>query len=194
MKFLKANSYEIVRFIVIQLGLSIFGVVLTMACHSMNQTLLLPVSVFSIGFYLFLVYSVAWENGSKDKIRVDAGRLPDRKWKGFAVMLCSQLPYLFLTLLMLIGALVIGLGSGVAADKIGGALFTYPYFLVNFLTSVYLGAMKALFGSFGTQYMLSVIVHILLTLPAIVTAGFGYFLGASGMRILPARGSNSPRK
>ncbi len=189
MKFIKANSYEIVRFIVIQLGLSIFGLVLTMACHSLNPTLLLPVSLFSIGFYLFLVYSVAWENGSKDKIRVDAGRLPDRKGRGFAVMLLAQGPYLILTSLMLIGAIAAKLG----AVAVGSGIFTFPYIVVNFLSSVYLGTMKALFGSFGDRYLLSALVHIALTVPAIITAGFGYFLGASGTSILGARSSKPPR-
>lgn len=189
MKFIKANSYEIVRFIVIQLGLSIFGLVLTMACHSLNQTLLLPVSLFSIGFYLFLVYSVAWENGSKDKIRVDAGRLSDRKGRGFLVMLLAQGPYLILTLLMLLGGVLAKLG----AQALGSGFFTFPYLVVNFLSSIYLGTMKVLFGSFGDQYVVSSLVHIALTIPAIVTAGFGYFLGASGVRILAARTSKPPR-
>ena len=189
MKFIKTNSYEIVRFIVIQIGLSIFGLVLTMACHSMNRGLLLPVSIFSIGFYLFLVYSVAWENGSKDKIRVDAGRLPDRKGKGFLVMLLAQTPYLFLTALMLTGAILDLLG----ATAVGSGFFTFPYLLVNFLTSIYLGTMQTVFGSFGDNYMLSTVVHIALIIPAIVTAGFGYFLGASGARILAARTTRPPR-
>jgi hypothetical protein len=189
MKFIKANSYEIVRFIVIQLGLSIFGLVLTMACHTLNKGLLLPVSLFSIGFYLFLVYSVAWENGSKDKIRVDAGRLADRKGRGFAVMLMAQGPYLLLTLLMLIGGIVSTLG----AQEVGSGLFTFPYLIVNFFSSIYLGTMKVLFGSFGDQYLISALVHIALTIPAIVTAGIGYFLGASGARILAARTSKPPR-
>ena len=194
MKFIKANSYEIVRFMVIQLGLSIFGLVLTMACHSLNRELLRPVSIFSIGFYLFLVYSVAWENGSKDKLRVDAGRLADRKGRGFAVMFFAQSPYLLLTLFMLVGALVVEFGGSAGADKVGGALFTFPYLLVNFLSSIYLGAMKVLFGSFTDKYLLSAVVHILLSIPAIVTAGFGYFVGACGTRLLPVRTSRPPRE
>ncbi len=189
MKFVKANSYEIVRFMVIQVGLSIFGLVLTMACHTMNPSLLLPVSLFSVGFYLFLVYSVAWENGSKDKIRVDAGRLPDRKGKGFSVMLLAQLPYLLLTTLMLIGSILAELGF----NAVGSGIFAFPYIIVNFLTSIYLGTMRALFGSFGTNYLLSSVVHILLVIPAVVTAGFGYFLGASGAKILAARTTRPPR-
>ena len=183
MKFLKANSYEIVRFIVIQIGLSIFGMVLTMACHTVNPTLLLPVSIFSIGFYLFLVYSVAWENGSKDKIRVDAGRLPDVKSRGFLVMLAAQGPYLILALLMLIGAICSQLG----AAAVGSALITFPYLLVNFLTSIYLGLLKTVFVDFNGRYLLSAGVHLALALPAILTAGVGYLFGASGLRLLGAR-------
>lgn len=189
MKFVKANSYEIVRFMVIQIGLSIFGLVLTMACHTMNPSLLLPVSLFSIGFYLFLVYSVAWENGSKDKIRVDAGRLANRKGRGFAVMLLAQAPYLFLTALMLVGAVAAELG----AVAVGSRIFGFPYILVNFLTSVYLGTMRALFGSFGANYLLSSAVHIALAVPAVLIAGLGYFLGSSGVRILAARTTRPPR-
>lgn len=189
MKFVKANSYEIVRFIVIQIGLSIFGLVLTMACHTMNPGLLLPVSIFSIGFYLFLVYSVAWENGSKDKIRVDSGRLADKKGKGFLVMLLAQTPYLFLVSLMLIGAILAEFG----ALAVGSGIFTFPYLLVNFLTSVYLGTMRAVVGSFGANYLLSAVVHAALAIPAVLVAGLGYYLGASGIRILAARTTRPPR-
>ena len=53
--FLKENSYSMVKMFVNQIAMTVFGTMLALATAG-NPTLLLCSSIFSILFYLFLVY------------------------------------------------------------------------------------------------------------------------------------------
>ena len=87
-KFFHDYSYNIVKMFVNQFAISIFGVSLTFAttsAHGESQgfdTLTVVVSILSVLFYLFLIYTLAWEIGAKDKISVDAGKKPYRPHLG----------------------------------------------------------------------------------------------------------------
>ena len=71
-----------------QFAISIFGVSLTFATTSAHgeaqgfDTLTVVVSILSVLFYLFLIYTLAWEIGAKDKISVDVGKKPYRPHLG----------------------------------------------------------------------------------------------------------------
>ena len=78
MKIFKENSYDIVRLYVNQLGIMIFSMLLYTAVGSfenekLSSALSIFVSIFSICFYLILIYYVVWEIGAKAKIRIDGG-------------------------------------------------------------------------------------------------------------------------
>ena len=67
MGFWKKHSYQVVRLFIIQIGITIFGLVLSFAVSTAfrkgdDQIPLLMVSIFSVLFYLFLLYSVAWDS------------------------------------------------------------------------------------------------------------------------------------
>ena len=89
MRFLKENMSTITKMIVNQLGMMIFGLVLSMAT-SQNDTLFLLASVFSVCFYMFLVYTVGWELGAKDKVRLDGGRIAYAPFKGATYFSCRK--------------------------------------------------------------------------------------------------------
>ena len=68
MKFLKENSYDIIRLIINQVGITIFAFVIYTAVGSVKiesrlAVILLRVgiSVFSALFYYALIYTVAWD-------------------------------------------------------------------------------------------------------------------------------------
>ena len=103
--FLKENSYSMVKMFVNQIGMPVFGTMLALATAG-NPTLLLCSSIFAILFYLFLLYSVGWEIGAKDKIRIDGGRMTEFPAKGFLIALGANLPNLLLAVLMGAGALI----------------------------------------------------------------------------------------
>ncbi len=68
-EFMQKHSYSAVRLFVNQIAISIFGLVLAIACGKVeNDTLKVCASVGAILFYLFLLYAAMWEAGSKDKL------------------------------------------------------------------------------------------------------------------------------
>ena len=85
MSFLKEHSDNIVKLIINQVGISIFAMFLYTAAAAIKSedggaslTFKVLISVFSIMFYLLLVYTIGWEIGAKDKIRIDGKRLERR--------------------------------------------------------------------------------------------------------------------
>ena len=64
--FLKKRSYDLVYMFVTQLAISLFGLALAFAVPVNQSALRIGTSVFSILFYLFLVYTRVWELGYKD--------------------------------------------------------------------------------------------------------------------------------
>ena len=73
--FFEKYSYSTIKMFVNQFAISIFGAVLAMAATAAgNNILTIVVSSFAILFYLFLIYTMTWEIGAKDKISVDTGR------------------------------------------------------------------------------------------------------------------------
>jgi FtsH-binding integral membrane protein len=101
MKFVKENSYDIVKLIINQIGITIFSLVLLFTANGAN---LPPVfkplfSVFSTLFYFALLYTVAWEFGAKDKIKIDSGRYSATKAKGLFLGLWANCVNIFLAIL-----------------------------------------------------------------------------------------------
>ena len=75
-EFIRKNSDLIVKMIVHQIGLTVFGFLLnSCAGVSGNASLGIIFGIFSAAFYCFLLYILMWEYGTKDKIRIDAGRM-----------------------------------------------------------------------------------------------------------------------
>ena len=174
--FLSGNSDTIIKMLVHQFGLTVFGFLMNSASSvSESKALVIGLGVFSAAFYLFLLYVVAWEIGSKDKIKIDAGRMKNDVFKGAKMNLAANIPNLIIATLALIGFIFI--------DKsviVEGA-YTNPAWAVNlrgisqligsFLNAMYLG-IGQYFDILSTPWFLYVIC-----LPSIIVCGVGYVLG-----------------
>lgn len=110
MKSLKENAYDIIRLYINQLGIMIFSLLLYFAIdpfgdEALAKSLNIFISVFSVCFYLVLIYYVIWDIGAKDKIRIDGGRMERSKNKGLVMGLIANIPNFllgFLTVLFLL--------------------------------------------------------------------------------------------
>ena len=101
LKFLKENSYCIFKMFLIQIGMTVFGLLLAMATVS-SKSLLLAGGIFAILFYLYLLYSMVWEAGAKDKIRIEHRNAEPQPWKGFAMSIAANIPNFLLAVLIVI--------------------------------------------------------------------------------------------
>lgn len=171
-----------VRMLVNQLAMTIFGLVLAMACVNSDPLLLLS-SVLSIAFYLFLLYFMTYELGQKDGIRIHAGRLVYKPMRGALVALCANIPNFVLGILAVIGKLSIqGLGFFERFDSLTEAEYAAlsPNWAMNLygvcssiaevIQCMYKGLCKVLFPG-------NILTLLVIPLPAILICGLAYPLG-----------------
>lgn len=187
--FLKSNSYMITKMAVNQLGMTIFGLVLAIAT-SQNETLLLLTSIFSICFYMFLLYTMSWETGVSDKIRVDTGRVPGKPYRFFAISFAANILNLTLGLLAVIGYIPIDKSAEKWVSPVWAVnLYSVCNAIARFIQAMYLGIVQY----FTPNNPISL---ILIVFPAIAVCGFGYMLGLRGYSIRSIFGikSSEPKK
>lgn len=128
--FIKENGHLIWRLILNQIGMTVFGLMMSMTGSAIDyalgegdgtvsRTWNFWASVFSVVFYMFINYWAIKEEGQKDKIRIDAGRRERRVYKGVLIALCATSLNILLAIIMNICeplASTSGLGIEIAGD------------------------------------------------------------------------------
>lgn len=191
MKIFKENSYDIVKLYVNQLGIMIFSMLLYTAVgsfenESLSGKLSIFVSVFSICFYLVLVYYAMWEIGAKDKIRIDGGRMEPCKNKGLVMGLFANVPNLVLGVFSVL-FLSIFLVSG--NDGIYAAFLVFNT-IMRFHASMFLGVITALVPGATTatsvdytEFLIEAILFTVLPLVSAAVTQLAYNLGMREKKI-----------
>lgn len=160
-----------------QIALTVFGTILCISTQN-NPTLLITTSMLAIGMMLFIDYSMCWELGAKDKIRIDGGRLKPMPVKGMLIAIGANIPNLILALLIGIGAVIDTAGSQ--------SMAVVCNFITRLLNGMYLGIFKSVENYFygGPAPLISVWWwFIIITLPSVFTAWLAYYLGSRNIRI-----------
>lgn len=191
MKILKENSYDIVRLYVNQLGIMIFSMLLYTAVgafenESLSSALSIFVSVFSICFYLVLVYYAVWEIGAKDKIRIDGGRMEPCKNKGLLMSLFANLPNFILGLLTVI---FLSLFLAIENDGVYAAFLIFNT-IMRFHASMYLGFITAIVptglsaGSIDyIEFLIEAIIFTVIPILSIAVTHIAYSLGSKEKKL-----------
>ena len=191
MKIFKENSYDIVRLYVNQLGIMIFSMLLYTAVGSfenekLSNALGIFVSIFSICFYLVLIYYVVWEIGAKDKIRIEGGRAEPCKHKGLVMGLFANVPNVVLSLFTLL-FLAIYLASGNTAAS---SVFFIFNLITRFHASMYLGIISAVVptglsaGAVDYIEMLTeTILFVVIPLVSVAVTHLAYHLGSKEKKL-----------
>ena len=191
MKIFKENSYDIVRLYVNQLGIMIFSMLLYTAVGSfdnerLSNALGIFVSIFSICFYLILIYYVVWEIGAKDKIRIEGGRAEPCKHKGLVMGLFANVPNVVLGLFTLL-FLSIYLASGNTAVS---SVFFIFNLITRFHASMYLGIISAVVPtglSAGAvdyiELLVETILFVVIPLISVAVTHLAYHLGSKEKKL-----------
>ena len=166
--FFKTNSYNMVKMFLHQFGTAVFGFTLALAAgYAKNATLRNVTSALAILFYLFLLYTMTWEIGYKDKVSVENGSQKRNVWKGSLISLGANIPnFLFAVFIMLASFLEIDFVSSLGALSSGAALILEGMFtglLANQINGVALNSMWW--------------VYFLLPIPSIIVCGIAYNMG-----------------
>lgn len=197
MKIFKENSYDIVRLYINQLGIMIFSMMLYTAVGSienekLSNGLSIFVSIFSICFYLALVYYATWELGAKDKIRIDGGRVEPCNNKGLIMSLYANLPNFVLGFCSTVLIAVYKLAE---SDGLKSA-----FALVNLFTrlnaSMYMGFITGIVpsnsvtdGIDSTKFLIESILFTVLPLISVAVIHFAYRLGLKEKKLLSVFGN-----
>ena len=194
-KFIKENSYDIVKLIVNQIGITIFSLVLYTAIgsiedESLYSKIMVIMSIFALLFYLSLIYTATWDYGARDKIRIDGGKLVPIKAKGLLLGLIANIPNIILSATAVISMLVyMSCGSDGAYS-----LFGISNLILRFVNAMHIGILQGIFAFLkdnNDAYFLWQSVGYLIS-PAItmLVAHLGYEMGIREFRIfkpIPAK-------
>lgn len=173
-----------------QFGMMIFGLVLSFATVGMqgafSDDLFLFVSIFTICFYMVLIYYMVWELGARDIIRVEAGRMKYDRFYGTKIALLANLPNLLLAFVGLIGYF---LGHSLAEFDFGKVMYSISHVISGFIQAPYLGVIKRTFEVLGltNNYLADALIYFVTTIPAILVTSFAYILGCKNFRIIPQK-------
>ena len=196
MRYFREHSKLITKLFINQVGMTIFGLVLTMAVMRStgnNPTLTVAVSIFSILFYLCLIYNVMWEEGARNIIRVNAGRMERIPCFSLKAALWASVPNLALALFMLV-CFVFAFPFG---NELALSLYTALHIILGLFEAMYVGLFSAIlevFPATETQSLMACVLYFLSSLPMMLVSMLAYFLGERNIYLLgkraPKKGSN----
>ncbi len=181
MRFLTDNSGTIIKVLIHQFGLTVFGFLLYSASATSESTpLILGLSIFSAVFYLILLYVMFWDNGAKDKIRIDGGRLKRDCFKGAKISLIASIPNLLLCVFSIIGFFcidktAIDANGNYATPEWAANMYGIAQIIGIFLNSMYTGIGDVTGLDVNPFYLM------IITVPTIIVCGLGYFFGTYEM-------------
>lgn len=188
MKFLKENSYDILRLYINQIGITIFSLVLYFSAAmieniKMALTIKVTISVFAVLFYFALLYTAAWDWGAKDKIRIDAGRLKCKKGKGALMSLIANLINFVLA-----GICIIAMWVYITSESKSAFSLNQIFNLILRMTNaMYLGILQGVFTAFAENEnlynLLQSVGFFISPLFAILATHTGYIFGLKNKRI-----------
>lgn len=189
MRFFRDNSDSIVKLYINQIGVAIFTMFLYTAAAAISvdgiASLLIKVgiSAFSVLFYFALIYTVAWEIGAQDKIRIDAGRMEENKIKGFKLGIYANVPnFIFVGIaLLLIGTYIL---SGV---EVLFTVFGILNALFRIFVSMYLGIIQGLTDTLvgNLDFAVETALYLVFALIASAITYLSYLMGLKDKRLFP---------
>ena len=195
MRFLKNNSYDIVRLFINQMGITIFSLVLYTALDVFEDKTTaagfrIGLSVFATVFYLVLLYTAGWEYGAKDRLRVDAGKpvdgvVPNRmRLKGSLMAAIANIPNFFVALCAVV-CMVVYMNGGAEGFYSAFAVFNL---ILRFITAMYLGIVQGIFSflpeASNASWLWQSVGFGIMPIFAICATQLGYSLGYREFRIL----------
>ena len=172
--FFKKHSYDMVKMFLNQFATAIFGFSLVLAAgKAESQTLRIATSIGAILFYVFLLYTMTWDIGYRDKVSVETGRIRNSPFKGALISLCANsLNFLLAIFIMLASLLPESFISDVGGISVSVALL---------LEGMYTGLLAIKLG--GVAISSYWFVYFLLPIPAIVTCFLGYQAGLHDIKL-----------
>ncbi len=186
LKFLKERSYEIVKILLYQIAIALFGISLAIATGPKEgvegvATLQLTSSILSIAFYLFLIYVMVWEIGYRDSGALSRAEDGMSRLTGLYMALVASIPNFLL-------ALFIALGNWFADIPFFSTAGGISATIALLAEGMYTGLLAVKVG--GVPLNSLWFMWFIIMIPMIVTTTLAYLAGSHGFKIFPS----SPKK
>ena len=177
------NGAIIRRMVANQLGMTFFGLIVSMAAAaSDNSAISLAASIFSVLFYLYLLFYMTSEVGKSDKLRIDGGRAELDRWRCTRLSLLANSVNIGLAVIAIIGKAIVSIASGVSfiqappegaevGPKFASLMFAVSTAIYRFIHSMYNGIVKFMDQSFNPLWLLIFII------PSVAACTLGYLYG-----------------
>ena len=152
-----------------QLAISMFGFSLVLAAMKIGNDVLRNVtSVFSILFYLVLLYIKTWDIGFRDKVSVEQGKKANKPLRGATISLCANAINYILAVFVMLRALLSNVSFFESLGGIAQAICMFTH-------GMYAGVLVNPIG--GTPLNSYWFVYFLTPIPAILVCGLAYYFG-----------------
>lgn len=193
MKNLNLSGYTVAKLYINQIAMSIFGVMVIMAASSQSDLLIFLASLLSIGLYLYIIYSMMWDEGAK--VAAKTLRAED---SGARKILTPFLTVLFGSMFNIICAVIYAVIKiyAVAENITEGTIIfagNMVMVIIKFTNAVYMGFDALLFpvDQAVSRDMLTPPYYFFLTMIPLFAVGItAYYLGASEISIMKRLGFN----
>jgi hypothetical protein len=182
--FLKDRSYDIVKMFLYQIAIALFGISLAIATGSKNAsvdpsvvqpaTLQIVTSIFSILFYLFLIYNLLWNIGAKDAHRFARKEPGVYRLAGLYMGLAASVVNILIAILIMLGNLL----SDIPFFSNAGGVAATVGLLIE---GMYTGLLAIRVGGVPINSLWP--IWFVIILPMIATASLAYFAGLHEFRI-----------
>lgn len=183
-KFFNDGFDTITKLIVTQLGMTMFGLMVTMATRAMpgasneNDPMLLAVSFISTAMYLVILYFHIWEKGAKDRIKVDGGRMDKQLLKGLYLSLVANSLNILLGVIMCSTYYFCDFVN--AQNSIQCQIFGSANNIARLIQGMYTGLI--IYISPDAQAA-SPFLFLAIVIPALLVTALGYYFGFNNMRL-----------
>lgn len=168
-KFWERHSYDVVKLILDQFAIAMFGIALAISIgKAQNETLQVFASIAAVIFYLFLLYTVMWRAGSHDLVRVEGGRLAADNLTGLYVALFAQIPNFIL-------AVLITLGEFFSFNPVFGQIGAVSGVIALFWEGMYTGLLTIHVG--GAPLNSYWFMYFVIMIPALAVSTLAYYFG-----------------
>ena len=164
MDLYRKQGYQVVRLCLYQFGLTLFGLVVTMATRS-HKGLFIGSGVFSALFHLYLIYNLVYELGQKDGIRIEAGKREYKPLTGLWLALAANTLNILLGILVFVG--------GTVFDANGSAVAGQIHDVARVIAVFTQGMYNAAFNPIIDQNY----VYLLTPIPGLIVCALAYILG-----------------
>ena len=125
METIKKYSYDMVKMLLNQVGIAMLALVMTIATFT-NDKLYFITGVFCMIFYIYLLYAMMYDMGSKDKPSIDGGRSIFNPLKGLWISLGANVINIICGVMIAVFSFFIVMQSPVAVlDAAGNEIQVY---------------------------------------------------------------------